>query len=111
MKTTLAILALILVLTSLSACGDPQVIPGRDRTITGSQPTDAANLLSRQEAISLALEAAQLPRDSVYDLEAELDRERGNLVWEVDFETREYEYSYHIHAETGETVRTDRERN
>ena len=95
MKTTLAILALILVLTSLSACGD----------------TQEKTLMSRQEAISLALDAADHTQETGYGLEAELDREWGTPIWEVDFETREYEYTYHIHAETGKTLRTERERN
>ena len=46
--------------------------------------TDAA--VTRDEAIDIALKKAGLKRAEVYDLEAELDYERGVKVWEVDFE-------------------------
>ena len=66
--------------------------------------------ISRRQAIRLALSEAGLERREVHDLEAELDREREGLYWEVDFETREHEYSYDIHAESGEIHRVERER-
>jgi len=66
--------------------------------------------ITRDRAIELALQAAGLTRDKVRDLEAELDRERNGLFWEVDFETGEYEYSYDIHTETGVVVKAEHEK-
>lgn len=81
---------------------------------TSSKETSATTvsaLITRERAIEIALQAAGLSRDSVYDLEAELDRERTGTFWEVDFETREYEYSYDVNAESGAVVKSERERN
>ncbi len=68
-------------------------------------------LITRERAIEIALEKAGLARGSVYELEAELDKERTGTFWEVDFETSEYEYSYEINAETGTVVHRENERN
>ena len=98
MKKMIAAVLLLTVIVSLSACGHVKA------------GAETETLLTRDEAISLALADAQLTEEDVYDLDAELDRERGTPVWEVDFDTRELEYSYDIHAETGEILRSDRER-
>ena len=90
----MAVVTLVLMVVALTACGT----------------VDRDALLTREEAISLALKAENLTEDAVYDLDAELDREFGYAVWEVDFDTREYEYSYNINAETGEILRADRDR-
>ena len=47
----------------------------------------------------------------VFDLDAELDKEPYGTFWEIDFETREKEYSYDIDAMTGEIVYQEREIN
>ena len=77
---------------------------------TATSKEDKASTITREQAISAALKAANLTRDNVYDLEAELDYERGAAVWEVDFETREFEYSYDIDAYTGIAKRVDKDR-
>ena len=75
-------------------------------------PTTATTAnITRDQAIEIALEQAGFMRDAVLDLEAELDRERDGLYWEVSFETPKYEYSYEIHAVTGAVVKEERERN
>ncbi|MBO5897798.1 MAG: PepSY domain-containing protein [Clostridia bacterium] len=66
--------------------------------------------ISRRQAIQLALDEAGLERSEVRDLEAELDREREGLYWEVDFETPQHEFSYDIHVDSGEIRRVERER-
>ena len=68
-------------------------------------------LITRDGAIEIALNKAGLAKDEVYELEAELDKEREGVMWEVDFETREYEYSYEINAQTGAVVHQEKERN
>lgn len=67
--------------------------------------------IDRDTAINTALNDAGLTKDSVFDLDAELDKERNGTYWEVDFETRDREYSYDINAYTGEIVRIENERN
>lgn len=79
--------------------------------ITSPANTETNELLSRERAIEIALQAAVLTRDEVFDIDAELERERGDIIWEVDFETRDYEFSYHVDAETGAVTRSDKEIN
>ncbi len=66
--------------------------------------------ISKESAIELALKAAGLTKEAVTDLEAELDKERDGLYWEVSFETREKEYDYDIHAYDGTVVKAEVEK-
>ena len=125
MRKTLLIFATLCLLVALSACKKPagdrvnqtSTHAPLNSTITSettyntSKSTTKGNLITREQSIEKALQKAGLSRDNVYDLEAELDRERNGLFWEVDFETREHEYSYDIHAETGKVTKIERERN
>ena len=73
-----------------------------------------ASLISADEAKRIALEHARLhaglSESEVWDLEVERDVERGVEVYDVSFETEEYDYDYDINAVTGEIVRADKER-
>lgn len=82
-------------------------------TQTPNANTDnpSAELISKERAIELALQTAGVDKASAFDIEAELDYERGGKFWEVDFETREHEYSYDINAYDGTVSRVERERN
>ena len=129
MKILIAGLLSLSLILALSACTDSvggrsneqtQAPPPSATTTTVSSETTLSSTITttastsvqitRDRAIELALQAAGLTRDAVHDLEAELDRERGELFWEVDFETREHEYSYDIHAQTGAIAKGERER-
>ena len=44
-------------------------------------------------------------------IEAELDRERGYMYWEVDFNYQNQEYSYDVNAETGDITKVECEIN
>lgn len=79
--------------------------------VTEPATTPKAELISRERAIEIALEKAGLTRNSVFELEAELEKERYGTFWEVDFETREFEYSYEINAETENVIHEEKERN
>ncbi len=65
----------------------------------------------RDEAIDIALKAAGVDKGAAFGIEAELDRERGGVYWEIEFETREYEYAYDINATDGTVARFDSEIN
>lgn len=69
------------------------------------------NAISAQRAFEIAYGHAGINGASTYDHDAELERENGRLVWDIDFETRTYEYEYHIDAYTGAVVRSHREWN
>ena len=78
---------------------------------TNNNADNSNGYISRERAIEIALSHAGLSQDAVYDLEAELDKERNIVLWEVDFDTRELEYSYDINATTEEIVKVDKEKN
>ena len=61
--------------------------------------------ISRDDAIAIALKDADLTRDQVRDLEAELDRDDGTVHYDVDFEKDNKEYDYEIDAVTGAILR------
>lgn len=69
-----------------------------------------AQRLTREEAIAIALAHAGLTKEQVRDLDAELDKERGVLHYEVDFEAGGFEYEYEIHTETGKILKSEKER-
>lgn len=66
-------------------------------------PTDptAEQTLTAAEAKETALAHAGLSADRVRGLEAELDREKGKLIWEVEFRSGRTEYDCEIDALTG----------
>lgn len=72
-------------------------------------PAAEPKRLTREEALVIALAHAGLTEEQVRELEAELDREHGILVWEVDFELGNWEYEYEIHAQTGEILHSEKE--
>ncbi len=74
-----------------------------------SKKTDSNSQITRSEAINIALKHAGLKKADVRGLEAELDRERSTVVWEVDFEKGRYDYSYDINAKTGKIIKSERE--
>lgn len=71
--------------------------------------SETKSKISRDEAVNIALKKAGFGKNQVRELEAELDYERKTLVWEVDFEKGNKEYSYEIDALSGEILRTETE--
>lgn len=63
--------------------------------------TSSTAVISRDKAKSVALNHAGLKAADVRELEIELDKEKGVLVYEVSFESGKYEYDYDIDAVTG----------
>ena len=73
-----------------------------------SSPSDGK--ISKDKAIEIALVHAKLSKSEVRQLEAELDRERNGLYWEVDFESGGYDYSYDIDSKDGKIVKSQKEK-
>lgn len=125
--TLLAILVALL----LSACQNDVAAPEQATTtqtpaatttaglsvITTTTPTSTSipssttviKTISKEQAKMIALQHAGLTDVTVRRVEAERDVERGVLVYEVEFEHNGYDYSYDIHAETGEILRHEKE--
>lgn len=76
-----------------------------DDVITNNQST---NYISRDKAKSIALNDAGLKESKVKQLEVELDKEDNK--YEVDFEYNGKEYSYEINATTGKIIDKEVER-
>lgn len=76
-----------------------------DEVITNNQST---NYISRDKAKSIALNDAGLKESKVRQLEVELDKEDNK--YEVDFEYNGKEYSYEINATTGKIIDKEVER-
>lgn len=76
-----------------------------DDVITNDQST---NYISRDKAKSIALNDAGLKESKVKQLEVELDKEDNK--YEVDFEYNGKEYSYEINATTGKIIDKEVER-
>ena len=113
MKRSLLVILAIIVLFALSSCALSETMDQvNDATIhpRGALPSgETTEEISREDAIEIALNDAGFYAEDVYDLEAELDRERGGVFWEVDFEHGGYEYSYYINTTTGEITKAHRE--
>lgn len=68
------------------------------------------NRIGKDRAKQIALDHAGLVAGDVRELKCELDRENGTAVYEVEFESGGYEYSYEINAETGKIISSEKER-
>ena len=102
-KLSVLFIVLLLVLL-LAACGNAQK-GGADQQ---NAPSSVA--VTREKALETALNKAGLTEAEVRDLDIELDTERGQAVWEIDFEHKGVEYSYDVDTKTGNITAVERER-
>lgn len=88
----------------------PTVPPATEApTIPAAAPTEAS-LITKEEAIAIALNDAGFTADQVTRLRTEFDRDDGQPEYEVDFHQGGFEYDYEIHAETGVILSKDKDR-
>ena len=66
-------------------------------------------LLSKDQAIAVALNHAGLDRDQVEFDDIERDEDDGRIIWEIEFDAGSYEYEYEIDAETGNILDHEKE--
>ncbi len=112
MKKFIASILSLVIILALSACGaasgSAKENPPIENNIAAKDGEKSSlpeeNLISRDRAIELALEKAGISREEIYDLDAELDIEKGVKCWEIDFESDGREYEYEINAISGEVV-------
>ena len=129
------VLALSLVfILSLTACGramndvtsdvesmGDSVVSGAesaaDKITNGTESTaknvenNSMNLMAgitAKDAKDAALRHAGLSESQISDVEIDLDRDNGKLIYEVDFNSGNTEYDYDIDAETGEVISADK---
>ncbi len=63
--------------------------------------------ISATEAENIALNHLGMTRENIRFERTEIDHERGKLVWEVEFEKENKEYSFEIDAVTGKILREE----
>lgn len=82
----------------------------RDGTIEqGGSAIDGKAAISSDDAKTAALNHAGLTTAQVTHLKAELDREGGKLVYEIEFKSGGHEYEYVIDAATGAVIKSEKE--
>lgn len=82
----------------------------RDGTVEqGGSAIDGKAAISADDAKTAALNHAGLTASQVTHLKAELDREGGKLVYEVEFKSGGHEYEYVIDAATGAVIKSEKE--
>ena len=64
--------------------------------------------ITANDAKTAALRHAGLDESQVSDVDVDLDRDNGKLIYEVDFNSGNTEYDYDINAETGEVISADK---
>lgn len=62
-----------------------------------------------EKALAIALENVGANRDLVWDIDIELERKFGQVVYEVSFSYEKYEYEYYINAKSGEIIKSFKE--
>lgn len=67
--------------------------------------------VSESEAKEIVLEHAKLNEKEVRFYRSELDRERGKVVYEIDFDSGRYEYEYEVDANSGKVIKAEKEFN
>lgn len=73
--------------------------------------TNSEKLIGQDRAKQIALDHAGLKASAVRNLECEFDLENGTAVYEVEFESGDYEFSYEINASTGKVISHEKDRN
>ncbi len=74
-----------------------------------SKTNNSSNNINSKRAKAIAFEAAGVTESGVRDLEIDIDFEKGVKVYDITFETDEYEYEFYINIENGKIVKADRE--
>ena len=119
-----AVFSLMLFTGCASVKAMPRLIPSPEGTAVQDpapqNPTPAATpaqssvtepkQITKEIAVSIALLHAGLTENAVTRLHTEFDYDDGRPEYEVDFHYSGYEYDYEIHAETGEIISWDKDR-
>lgn len=84
----------------------PQNKPDNKTTVAHSKPDVK---ISREDAKAIVLKHAETPENDIRFYEVELDRERNNLVYEIEFEAGKYEYDYEVDANNGKILKAEKE--
>lgn len=133
MKKLLTLILAVLFISSLAACGEDDstssnasseglmskiengvssFMDGVESDISSmtSMLTQSGTSITKEDALDIALKDAGVTKDSIRDYESELDYELGIMVYDIEFKSGDTEYSYEIHAQNGEIIDKDTEK-
>ena len=74
-----------------------------------TSPDGTAGYISADDAKSIALSHAGVHENNIFGYSCELEHEKGCAVYEIDFESMNYEHEYDIDAVTGEILKSEKE--
>lgn len=83
-------------------------ITGNGKENNGNSSVDLMAGITANDAKQAALKHAGLDESQVSNVDVDLDRDNGRLIYEVDFNSGNTEYDYDIDAETGEVISFDK---
>ncbi len=70
---------------------------------------EISEYIGKEKAVKIALDHARISENEIYNLEVSLDNEKGIVVYEVEFNSGEYEYEYDVNALTGAVEKSRKE--
>ena len=77
--------------------------------LDGEVAIDTSKYITVEKALDVALTNAGFVRGDVWDIDVELERKFGKVVYEVSFDAGQYEYEYYVSAENGEIIKSFKE--
>ena len=83
-----------------------------ETTTTAPETTTASasdSLITKQQAKEIALKHAKVNEADIRGYEIELDRELGKTVYEISFDSGNFEYEYEINATNGSIINSKKE--
>ncbi len=81
-----------------------------DSCITNTNVNENNKYISKDDALALVLKSLNINKDSIYDLNIELENKFNTAVYELDFKYNRYEYEFYVNAESGEILKSFIER-
>lgn len=129
MKKFISFTLCLVFILSLTACGrtmndvtsdaesiGDSVVSGTESVIESTKnamddTNSSMNLMAgitANDARDAALKHAGLDESQVSDVDVDLDRDNGKLIYEVDFNSGNTEYDYDIDAESGAVISADK---
>jgi uncharacterized membrane protein YkoI len=108
----LALLAALLCILLLGCKKNqtPAATTGGGETTANTMPQAQGKNIGMQKAQTAALDHAGFTYSDVIRLHTEFDYEGQTPVYEVEFEKDGFQYEYTIHAQTGEVLHWEKER-
>jgi uncharacterized membrane protein YkoI len=88
---------------------EQQTVKSKCSSCCSAKACKKSEYIGKEAAIDIALAHAGLKRADIRDLQCELDRENGIMVYEVEFESGRYDYEYDIDAATGKILKSKKE--